>query len=148
MSLQYLHTMIRVGDLDAALDFFCDKLEFVELSRKESEKGRFTLVFLAAPHDAKQATETKAPTLELTYNWDESEYSGGRNFGHLAYRVDNIYQLCQNLMDKGVIINRPPRDGHMAFIKSPDGISLELLQKGERLEPQEPWASMENTGSW
>lgn len=148
MSLQYLHTMIRVGDLEAALDFFCNKLEFIELSRKESEKGRFTLVFLAAPNDVKQAQKTKAPTLELTFNWDESEYSDGRNFGHLAYRVDNIYQLCQNLMNKGVIINRPPRDGHMAFIKSPDGISLELLQKGERLEPQEPWASMENTGSW
>ena len=148
MSLQYLHTMIRVGDLEAALDFFCNKLEFIELSRKESEKGRFTLVFLAAPNDVEQASETKAPTLELTFNWDESEYSGGRNFGHLAYSVDNIYQLCQNLMDKGVIINRPPRDGHMAFIRSPDGISLELLQKGERLEPQEPWASMENTGSW
>ena len=148
MSLQYLHTMIRVGDLEAALDFFCNKLEFIELSRKESEKGRFTLVFLAAPNDVEQASETKAPTLELTFNWDESEYSGGRNFGHLAYSVDNIYQLCQNLMDKGVIINRPPRDGHMAFIRSPDGISLELLQKGERLEPQEPWASMENTCSW
>jgi len=148
MSLTYLHTMIRVGDLDAALDFFCDKLGFVELSRKDSEKGRFSLVFLAAPNDVEQATDSKAPTLELTYNWDENEYTGGRNFGHLAYSVDNIYQLCQNLMDKGVIINRPPRDGHMAFIKSPDGISLELLQKGEHLEPQEPWASMENTGSW
>ena len=148
MSLTYLHTMIRVGDLDAALDFFCDKLGFVELSRKDSEKGRFSLVFLAAPNDVEQATDSKAPTLELTYNWDENEYTGGRNFGHLAYSVDNIYQLCQNLMDKGVIINRPPRDGHMAFIKSPDGISLELLQKGECLEPQEPWASMENTGSW
>ena len=148
MSLQYLHTMIRVGDLDAALDFFCDKLEFVELSRKSSEKGRFTLVFLAAPLDAEQAEKNKAPTLELTYNWDEDEYTGGRNFGHLAYRVDDIYQLCQKLLDKGVTINRPPRDGHMAFIKSPDGISLELLQKGDNLAPKEPWASMENNGSW
>jgi len=148
MSLQFLHSMIRVGDLDAALDFFCDKLGFIELRRKESEKGRFTLVFLAAPHDAEQAEKNDAPTLELTYNWDDSAYDGGRNFGHLAYRVDNIYELCQALMDKGVTINRPPRDGHMAFIKSPDGISLELLQKGDNLPLQEPWLSMENNGSW
>jgi len=148
MSLEYLHSMIRVGDLDAALDFFCNKLGLIETSRKESEKGQFTLVFLAAPHDLGRAKENKAPLIELTYNWGETNYSGGRNFGHLAYRVDNIYQLCQQLMDRGVIINRPPRDGHMAFIKTPDGISIELLQKGDSLEPQEPWASMENTGSW
>jgi len=148
MSLEYLHSMIRVGDLDAAIDFFCNKLGLIETSRKESEKGRFTLVFLAAPHDLEKAKENKAPLIELTYNWDEDAYDGGRNFGHLAYRVDNIYQLCQQLMDKGVVINRPPRDGHMAFIKTPDGISIELLQKGDSLEIQEPWASMENTGSW
>ena len=148
MSLEYLHSMIRVGDLDAALDFFCDKLGFIEMRRKESEKGRFTLVFLAAPHDAARAEEHDAPALELTYNWDDNAYDGGRNFGHLAYRVDNIYELCQGLMDKGVTINRPPRDGHMAFVKSPDGISLELLQKGDSLTLQEPWVSMENSGSW
>lgn len=148
MSLEYLHSMIRVSDLDAALDFFCDKLGFIEASRKESEKGQFTLVFLVAPHDKEKAEQTNAPMLELTYNWGDNQYDGGRNFGHLAYRVDNIYELCQHLMDKGVTINRPPRDGHMAFVKSPDGISLELLQKGESLPPQEPWASMENSGSW
>lgn len=148
MSLQYLHSMIRVGNLEATLDFFCNKLGLIETSRKESEKGRFTLVFLAAPHDVEQASESKAPLLELTYNWDEDAYDGGRNFGHLAYRVDNIYQLCQQLSDKGVVINRPPRDGHMAFIKTPDGISIELLQKGDPLEIKEPWASMENSGSW
>ncbi|MBX2849055.1 MAG: VOC family protein [Acidiferrobacterales bacterium] len=148
MSLQYLHTMIRVGDLEAALDFFCDKLGLVETRRYENEKGRFTLIFLAAPHDLENAKETKAPLIELTYNWDESEYTGGRNFGHLAYRVDNIYATCQRLIDKGVIINRPPHDGHMAFVKSPDGISIELLQKGDNLPKQEPWASMQNSGSW
>lgn len=148
MSLQYLHTMIRVGDLDAALDFFCDKLGLIETSRKDSEQGRFSLIFLAAPHDLERADKEFAPLLELTYNWDEHEYTGGRNFGHLAYRVDNIYETCQHLMDKGVTINRPPHDGHMAFIKSPDGISIELLQKGDSLEKKEPWASMSNTGNW
>ena len=148
MSLQYLHTMIRVGDLDAALDFFCNKLGLIEARRYENEKARFSLVFLAAPHDLENAKANDAPLVELTYNWDENEYDSGRNFGHLAYRVDDIYQTCQQLVDKGVIINRPPRDGRMAFIKSPDGISIELLQKGEPLEVQEPWASMENTGSW
>ena len=140
--------MIRVGDLAAALDFFVDKLGMVERSRVENEKGRFTLVFLAATGDAENSRANKSPEIELTYNWDEHEYSGGRNFGHLAYRVDDIYALCQRLMDKGVTINRPPRDGHMAFIRSPDGISIELLQAGAALPPAEPWASMPNTGVW
>ena len=148
MSLQYLHTMIRVGDLDAALDFFCNKLGMAETRRYENEKGRFTLVFLAAPLDLSQAKEQSAPVLELTYNWDENEYTGGRNFGHLAYRVDDIYETCKSLMDKGVTINRPPHDGRMAFVQSPDGISIELLQKGDNLPAKEPWASMQNTGSW
>mgnify|MGYP005726499063 FL=1 len=151
--MQYLHTMVRIRDIDESLDFFCNKLGMVETRRMENEKGRFTLIFLAANDDEAQAKETKAPLLELTYNWPDEDgktedYQGGRNFGHLAYRVDNIYETCQKLMDSGVTINRPPRDGHMAFVKSPDGISLELLQKGESLPPQEPWASMENTGSW
>lgn len=146
--MQYLHTMIRVGNLQAALDFFCDKLGMIETRRYDNEAGRFTLIFLAAPMDLDNARKEKAPLIELTYNWDEHEYTGGRNFGHLAYRVDNIYQTCQDLMNKGVTINRPPRDGHMAFIKSPDGISIELLQKGDNLEPEEPWISMENNGSW
>ena len=146
--MQYLHTMIRVANLDAALDFFCDKLGLELISRNDYEKGRFTLVFLAAPEDAVAARERKAPLVELTYNWDPEEYTGGRNFGHLAYRVDDIYALCQKLMDAGVTINRPPRDGHMAFVRSPDGISIELLQKGASLPPREPWASMENTGTW
>ena len=146
--MQYLHTMVRVKDLDASLDFYCNKLGLVELSRQESEAGRFTLVFLAAPDDLDLARERKAPMVELTYNWDTEEYAGGRNFGHLAYRVDDIYATCRKLMDAGVTINRPPRDGHMAFVRSPDNISIELLQKGERLPPQEPWASMPNTGSW
>lgn len=146
--MEYLHTMVRVGDLDAALDFWCGKLGLVETRRTENEKGRFTLVFLAAPGDVEKARETKAPLLELTYNWDEHEYGGGRNFGHLAYRVDDIYATCTQLMDAGVTINRPPRDGYMAFVKSPDGISIELLQRGEPLPAQEPWASMPNTGSW
>ena len=140
--------MIRVGDLDAALDFFCTKLGLVEVRRYDNDKARFSLIFLAAPHDLDKANESQAPLVELTYNWDEDEYSGGRNFGHLAYRVDNIYEICQRLMDQGVTINRPPHDGHMAFIKSPDGISIELLQRGENLDPQEPWSSMGNTGSW
>lgn len=140
--------MVRIKDIDESLDFYCKKLGMVETRRYENEKGRFTLIFLAAPGDASRAKETKSPLLELTYNWDPEEYSGGRNFGHLAYRVDNIYETCQKLQDSGVTINRPPRDGHMAFIKSPDGISIELLQKGESLEPAEPWKSMENTGTW
>ena len=153
MSLEYLHTMVRVEDLEASLSFYVDTLGLVETNRYENEGGRFTLVFLAAPHDVERASEKKAPLLELTYNWPDENgeverYSGGRNFGHLAYRVDHIYDFCQMLMDKGVTINRPPRDGYMAFIKSPDGISIELLQKGDVLEAQEPWASMENTGTW
>jgi len=146
--MEYLHTMVRVRDLDESLDFYCNKLGLVETSRKDVEAGRFTLVFLAAPGDAERARDAQAPLVELTHNWDPEEYGGGRNFGHLAYRVDNIYESCQRLMDGGVTINRPPRDGHMAFIRSPDGISIELLQKGESLPAQEPWASMENTGSW
>lgn len=152
--MEYLHTMVRVRDLDASLDFYCNKLGLVETNRYDSEGGRFTLVFLATPGDSERAKEHKSPLVELTYNWPDAEtgeteeYDGGRNFGHLAYRVENIYETCQKLMDKGVEINRPPRDGYMAFIKSPDGISIELLQKGERLAPQEPWASMENIGSW
>ncbi len=146
--MEYLHTMVRITDIDESLDFYCNKMGMVETRRIENEKGRFTLIFLAAEGDMPEAAEKKAPLLELTYNWDPEEYSGGRNFGHLAYRVDNIYKTCQDLMDKGITINRPPRDGYMAFIKSPDGISIELLQKGDALEAQEPWASMENTGSW
>ena len=148
MGMQYLHTMVRVADLDASLDFYCNKLGLEEVRRYDSEKGRFTLVFLAAPADKDRAEADKAPVVELTYNWDPEEYTGGRNFGHLAYRVDNIYETCQKLMDAGVTINRPPRDGYMAFIRSPDNISIELLQGGDPLEPAEPWASMENTGSW
>ncbi len=146
--MRYLHTMVRVKDVDKSLDFYCNKLGLVEISRKESEAGRFTLIFLAAPEDRQRAEAEQAPMLELTYNWDPEDYSGGRNFGHLAYVVDDIYALCQSMMDAGVTINRPPRDGHMAFVRSPDGISFELLQKGDRLAPQEPWASMPNTGSW
>ncbi len=146
--MRYLHTMIRASDLDATLDFFCSKLGLVEVNRYESYKGRFTLVFLAAPNDVEGADETKSPLLEITYNWDPETYDEGRNFGHLAYRVDNIYAVCQRLMDGGVTINRPPRDGHMAFVRSPDGISIELLQEGDSLPSQEPWASMENIGSW
>lgn len=151
--MEYLHTMIRIRDLDESLDFYTKKLGMVEIRRRESERGRFTLVFLAAAGDEAAARQNKAPMLELTYNWPDEdnqteEYTGGRNFGHVAYRVDNIYELCQTLMDAGVTINRPPRDGHMAFIRSPDGISIELLQKGDDLPPAEPWASMENSGSW
>lgn len=148
MSLRYLHTMIRVGNLDAALDFFCDKLGLIQTKRYDSEEGRFSLIYLAAPHDLDTAKQARAPELELTYNWDEHDYSGGRNFGHLAYEVDDIYQACKRLMDNGITINRPPADGHMAFVVSPDGISVELLQKGESLAPQEPWASMPKIGSW
>ena len=146
--MQYLHTMIRVSDLDATTDFFCNHLGLVESSRKEYPKGRFTLVFLCAPNDLDHAKTHSSPLLELTYNWDPEEYTGGRNFGHLAFRVDNIYELCENLQKAGVTINRPPRDGHMAFVKSPDGTSIELLQRGDALDPIEPWVSMENTGSW
>jgi len=146
--MRYLHTMVRVSDLDASLDFYTRGLGLVEVRRKESEKGRFTLVFLAAPGDAEQGAEKSAPLMELTYNWDPEEYSGGRNFGHLAYEVDDIYAVCQHLSDIGVVINRPPRDGHMAFVRSPDGISFELLQKGDALPAAEPWVSMENSGTW
>lgn len=146
--MQYLHTMIRVSNLDDTLHFFCDLLGMVEISRKDSEQGRFTLVFLAAQEDEARARENQAPMVELTHNWDPEEYTGGRNFGHLAFRVDNIYELCDKLQANGVTINRPPRDGHMAFIRTPDNISIELLQKGDALEPQEPWASMGNTGTW
>ena len=139
--MKYLHTMVRVTDLEESLDFYCNKLGLVELSRKENPAGRFTLVFLAAPGD-------ESAQVELTYNWDPEEYTGGRNFGHLAYRVDDIYATCQALMDGGVTINRPPRDGHMAFVRSPDGISIELLQAGDSLPPAEPWASMPNSGKW
>ena len=146
--MEFLHTMIRVSDVDASLDFYCNKLGLIEFSRKDYEKGRFTLIFLCAPEDKNLAEQNRKPLIELTYNWDKEEYSGGRNFGHLAFRVDNIYEICQKLQDNGVVINRPPRDGHMAFVKSPDGISIELLQKGDSLEPEEPWLSMENTGNW
>lgn len=139
--MKYLHTMVRVSDLDASLDFYCTKLGLVEQRRWDNEKGRFTLVFLTAPGDEEAA-------VELTYNWDPEEYDGGRNFGHLAYEVDDIYATCQHLMDSGVVINRPPRDGRMAFVRSPDNISIELLQKGDALPAREPWASMENTGEW
>jgi lactoylglutathione lyase len=139
--MKYLHTMVRVTDLDASLDFYCNKLGLTEIRRKENEAGRFTLVFLAAPGD-------EEAQVELTWNWDPEEYGEGRNFGHLAYAVDNIYDTCQRLMDGGVTINRPPRDGWMAFVRSPDNISIELLQKGEALPPQEPWASMANEGTW
>ncbi|WP_417501228.1 VOC family protein [Marinobacter sp.] len=146
--MQYLHTMIRVSNLEQTLHFFCDLLGMVEIDRKSSEKGRFTLVFLAAPQDEAQARKSRAPMLELTYNWDPEAYEGGRNFGHLAYRVDDIYALCESLQANGVTINRPPRDGRMAFIRTPDNISIELLQNGEPLTPREPWASMQNTGTW
>jgi lactoylglutathione lyase len=147
--MRYLHTMVRVSDLDASLDFYCSKLGLKEVRRIENEKGRFTLVFLATPEDAGRIAEggVESPVIELTFNWDENGYAGGRNFGHLAYRVSDIYVLCEKLMAAGITINRPPRDGHMAFIRSPDGISIELLQDGH-LEPREPWASMPNTGNW
>lgn len=139
--MKYLHTMVRVSDLDESLDFYCNKLGLRELERREHEQGRFTLVFLAAPGD-------EEAQIELTYNWDPEEYGEGRNFGHVAYQVSNIYDLCQRLMDNGVTINRPPRDGRMAFIRSPDNISIELLQAGDPLPAEEPWASMPNTGKW
>ena len=146
--MEYLHTMVRVSDLDRSLDFYCNTLGLVETRRIDNEKGRYTLVFLAADGDVEKAKDTRAPLIELTYNWDEHEYQGGRNFGHLAYRVDDIYETCRKLMDAGVTINRPPRDGYMAFIRSPDDISIELLQRGEAKPPQEPWTSMSNTGVW
>jgi len=151
--MRYLHTMIRIRDIGESLKFFCGVLGMTETHRIENEKARFTLIFLAADKDAAGAEDTKSPLLELTYNWPDENgnaetYTGGRNFGHLAYRVDNIYDTCQKVMDAGIDINRPPRDGHMAFIKTPDGISIELLQEGDHLKPAEPWASMPNTGSW
>jgi lactoylglutathione lyase len=139
--MRYLHTMVRVTNLEASIDFFCGGLGLQEIRRRESPQGRFTLVFLAAPGD-------ETAQVELTYNWDPEVYGGGRNFGHLAYEVDDIYTLCQRLRDRGVTINRPPRDGHMAFVRSPDNISVELLQRGQPLPPQEPWASMPSTGTW
>lgn len=146
--MRYLHTMVRVRDIDESLDFYCNKFGLEEVRRTENEKGRFTLIFLVASEDKARSAAERAPELELTYNWDPEEYTGGRNFGHLAYVVDNIYETCQNLADKGVVINRPPRDGNMAFIRSPDGISIELIQKGPALPQQEPWLSMPNTGTW
>ncbi|MDI7863968.1 lactoylglutathione lyase [Rhizobiaceae bacterium n13] len=146
--MRYLHTMIRVKDLDASLAFYTTIFGLEEVRRYENEQGRFTLVFLAAPDDVAAVRSTSAPCIELTYNWDTEDYTGGRNFGHLAYEVDDIYAFCQHLADSGVTINRPPRDGRMAFVRSPDGISIEILQKGASLSPAEPWASMPNTGSW
>ena len=146
--MRYLHTMVRVQNLEDSLDFYCNQLGLVETRRKEVVAGRFTLVFLAGGQDADRARASGSPELELTYNWDTEDYDYGRNFGHLAYKVDNIYKICQRLMDAGVTINRPPRDGHMAFVKSPDNISIELLQDGDALPSTEPWVSMENTGNW
>lgn len=146
--MKYLHTMVRITNIEESLDFFCDKLGLVEIRRKEVPEGKFTLIFLAAPEDENTAIETRSPEIELTYNWDPENYDKGRNFGHLAFSVKNIYETCQILMDGGVTINRPPREGRMAFVKSPDNISIELLQQGENLEISEPWASMENIGSW
>jgi lactoylglutathione lyase len=147
--MQYLHTMIRITDLEPSLHFYCDLLGLIKTSQYDSEQGRFSLIFLAAPEDEALAKERSAPLLELTYNWDpQDEYGNGRAFGHLAFQVDDIYALCDKLQKNGVTINRPPRDGHMAFIKSPDNISIELLQKGKSLAPAEPWSSMENTGEW
>lgn len=151
--MRFVHTMVRIHDLAQSLDFYCNKLGLHEVRRHESEKGRFTLIFLAATKNLAQSNAEHAPELELTYNWPDENgvaesYTGGRNFGHLAYRVDNIYACCQKLMDGGVVINRPPRDGHMAFVRSPDGVSIEILQEGQPLAPQEPWVSMANTGSW
>ena len=141
--MKYLHTMVRINNIEESLDFYCNKLGLKEVRRRESEKGRYTLIFLAAEN-----SDEKTGLLELTYNWDSEKYTGGRNFGHLAYSVKNIYETCQKLINYGVIINRPPRDGHMAFVKSPDGISIEILQEGESLELKEPWKSMENIGTW
>jgi lactoylglutathione lyase len=151
--VKYLHTMVRISDIDRSLDFYCGKLGMKEIRRVESEKGRYTLIFLAAPDDVAEfgddmPTSDQVPCLELTFNWDPEAYGGGRNFGHLAYEVDNIHEFCQSLMDSGIVINRPPRDGRMAFIRSPDNISIELLQKGPALSPTEPWTSMDNSGEW
>ncbi|HST92346.1 MAG TPA: VOC family protein [Brevundimonas sp.] len=146
--MRYLHTMVRVTDLDASLRFYCDLLGLEETRRMDNEAGRYTLIFLAAPADRPRAETERAPEVELTFNWDLEPYDGGRNFGHLAYKVDDIYAACQRLMEGGVVINRPPRDGRMAFVRSPDGISIELLQEGEALAPAEPWLSMPNVGSW
>jgi len=146
--MRFLHTMIRVGDLDRSLNFFCGLLGLKEVRRTQNEKGRYTLVYLAAPDDAVGAKEKDAPLVELTYNWDEHEYAGGRNFGHLAFAVENIYETCARLQAAGVTINRPPRDGHMAFVRTPEMISIELLQKGGPLPPVEPWASAPNIGNW
>ena len=149
--MHYLHAMVRVKNLEVALDFYCSKLGLVEVSRRDDEKGKYTNVFLKAPGDPSTSSgqaSRQAPLLELTYNWEPEEYAGGRNFGHLAYAVENIYEYCERLQKLGVTINRAPRDGRMAFIKSPDGISIELLQTGEALPPAEPWKSMENTGAW
>lgn len=146
--MRYLHTMVRVSNIEDSLEFYCGKMGMEEVRRIENEGGRFTLIFLAASEDVESGKADKAPLLELTYNWDPETYTGGRNFGHLAYEVDNIYEFCAQLQEKGVTINRPPRDGRMAFVRSPDNISFEILQKGEALEPQEPWTSMQNTGEW
>ena len=146
--MNYLHTMVRVRDLEAALHFYCDALGLVEVSRNDYPAGRFSLIFLAAPGDFEQAQQSRAPLVELTHNWDPEEYRGGRNFGHLAYQVEDVYAACERLQSAGVEINRPPRDGHMAFVRSPDGISIELLQAGEPLKPAEPWVSMQNSGEW
>jgi len=146
--MQFLHSMVRVSNLEQSLDFYCNALGLTEVYRKDSEAGRFTLVFLAAPSDLDSAQTNSAPVIELTYNWDPETHTGGRNFGHLAYRVDNIYATCEKLMAAGVVINRPPRDGHMAFVRSPDNISIELLQRGDSLPTMEPWVSMENIGEW
>ena len=146
--LRYLHTMVRVANIEKSLDFYCKKLGMQEVRRIESEAGRYTNIFLAAPEDKSRAATERAPLLELTFNWDPEVYGEGRNFGHLAFEVDDIYDTCNQLMKSGVTINRPPRDGRMAFVRSPDNISIELLQKGEPLPPREPWSSMPNTGSW
>lgn len=146
--MRYLHTMVRVSNVEDSLDFYCNKMGMIEVRRMDHEGGRFTLIFLAASEDVEAGKEVKAPLLELTHNWDPEEYDGGRNFGHLAYEVDDIYEFCAKLQEQGVTINRPPRDGRMAFVRSPDNISFELLQKGEALEIKEPWASMPNVGEW
>ena len=146
--MRYLHTMVRVSDLEASLDFYCNKLGLLEHHRKQSERGRYTLVYLHAPGDDELARAGASPLLELTYNWDPEGYEGGRNFGHIAFEADDIYAFCQRLMDEGVTIVRPPRDGHLAFVRSPDNISIEILQKGDALPPEEPWSSMENSGTW
>ncbi|MBL4828052.1 MAG: VOC family protein [Spongiibacteraceae bacterium] len=146
--MKYLHTMVRVNDLDKSLHFYCKLLGLIEAKRVDNENGRFTLVFLCASEDLESVEQSNAPLLELTYNWDTQEYNGGRNFGHLAYSVENIYSTCQTLLDNGVTINRPPRDGHMAFVRSPDNISIEILQQNGSLEPKEPWVSMPNSGEW